>query len=44
MNTKKTYERASLAVISLDVKDVITTSGWTEDKDNGPIVMPDDIF
>jgi len=44
MNVKTTYERAHLTVVTLDTKDVITTSGWVEDKDHGPIVMPDDIF
>ena len=36
------YERASMIVISFAATDVITTSGWAED--DGPIVLPDDIF
>lgn len=42
---KNVYERASLAVISLTVKDVITTSGpiWPGNKDDA-IQLPEDIF
>ena len=39
---KNSYERASLIVLSLANADVITTSGWTQDE--GPIILPDDIF
>lgn len=38
---KNTYERAAMAVISFEVKDVIETSGWTGE---GPIVLPEDVF
>lgn len=40
---KKAYERATLAVVTLDVKDVITTSTYTGDVGGG-VVLPEDIF
>ena len=40
---KATYERASLAIVSFDAKDIITTSTYEGDK-NRPIVMPEDNF
>lgn len=42
---KKAYERATLAVVTLDAKDVITTSttpGGTGG--SGGILLPEDIF
>ena len=42
---KKAYERASLEVIKLCSKDVITTSGPLWNGENGDdIVLPDDSF
>ncbi len=38
---KATYERASLAVVAFDAKDIITTSGQPG---GGTIVLPDDDF
>ena len=43
MKNKKLYERATLAVLNLNVKDVITTSGTVVDGDT-TIVLPEDIF
>ena len=40
---KKTYERATLAFVALDAKDVITTSTYTGDLSEG-VVLPEDIF
>ena len=39
---KRTYERASLEVVALDVKDIITTSPVFGG--GSTIVLPDDIF
>lgn len=39
---KNTYERASVIVLTLASADVIATSGWLQE--DGPIVLPDDIF
>ena len=39
----KIYERATLLVVTLNVKDVITTSGDPTDSDSS-IVLPEDIF
>ena len=41
MMSKKNYERATLTVVSLNAKDIITTSTYAGDL-IGPIVMPDD--
>jgi hypothetical protein len=41
MMNKKNYERATLAVVSLDQKDIITTSTYTGDL-RDPIVLPND--
>lgn len=41
MNEKKNYERAAMAVVAFEAKDIITTSGWTG---TGSIVLPEDIF
>ena len=38
---KANYERASLAVVAFDAKDIITTSGQP---DGDVIVLPDDNF
>ena len=38
---KATYERASLAVVAFDAKDIITTSGQLGD---GVITLPEDKF
>ena len=43
MKHKNFYERAELCVVTLNVKDVITTSGLTGDGDTS-IVLPEDIF
>lgn len=40
---KNNYERASLTVVSFEVKDIITTSTY-DGPVQGPIVMPEDIF
>jgi hypothetical protein len=43
MQNRQSYERATLAVVALNVKDVITTSGVSVDGDTS-IVLPEDIF
>ena len=43
MQNKKIYERATIAVLTLNVSDVITTSGVIVDS-NTSIVLPEDIF
>ena len=40
---KKAYERATVSVVALDVKDIITTSTYTGDISDG-VVLPEDIF
>ena len=40
---KKIYERATVSVLTLSVKDVITTSTYTGDVSSG-LVLPEDIF
>ena len=40
---KKIYERATMSVLTLSVKDVITTSTYAGDLSSG-IVLPEDIF
>ena len=40
---KNIYERASLAVVSFEAKDIITTSTYGGST-NDPIVLPEDIF
>ena len=40
---KRQYERASMSVLTLSVKDVITTSTYTGDVSSG-LVLPEDIF
>lgn len=40
---KKSYERATLDVVALSVKDVITTSTYGGDLSGG-IILPEDIF
>ncbi len=41
---KRTYERASLEVIALDTKDIITTSPIHDGNSGSSIVLPDDNF
>ena len=43
MKNKNFYERATLLVVTLQAKDVITTSGQIADG-NTSIVLPEDIF
>jgi hypothetical protein len=43
MKNKNFYERATLLVVTLQAKDVITTSGQITDG-NTSIVLPEDIF
>ena len=40
---KNSYERAVLTVLALDTKDIITTSTYTGNTQDG-IVLPEDIF
>ena len=43
MNEKKMYERATVSVLTLSVKDIITTSTYEGDVSSG-IILPEDIF
>lgn len=43
MKNKNFYERATILVVTLQAKDVITTSGQITDG-NTSIVLPEDIF
>ena len=40
---KQSYERATLTVVTLSNKDIITTSGGTDGK-GGAIMLPEDLF